>query len=321
MEADIKPGMSWSSTNYPLQQQFDAWYDVFNQAAHAEWSFAAPGRPHFNGKLQQRQFGDIHLINCWCDPMTGRRTRRQIAQSNGAYYGIILVQQGDELLRCGENDFRFCPGDIFLWDTTRPAEFEILSRYQKVSLIVPQDHLKRFLPNVDLFLNKKIKTQHGLGAVVAAHLTALGQNILTIGSIEGKIAFDLSLELVITYLRSLQIEPDIAYQKPLFLQIKKYIHQNFDNPNLSPAYLAKEHSISVRYLHQLFQATGTSVSQLILQRRLEQCRRDLLQITNDNSITEIAFRWGFSSAAYFSRAFRQQYGQSPSQYRKTSWGK
>ena len=162
MEANVKPGASWSSTTYPRQQQFEAWYQVFNQAALAEWSLAKPGSFHFDGQLIQRQFGNIHLVNCRCDPMAGRRTRHQITQSDGAYYGIILVQQGHELLRWGDADFRASPGDIFLWDTTQPTEFEILSRYQKVSLIVPQAHLRRFLPNVDLFLNKKIESRAGL---------------------------------------------------------------------------------------------------------------------------------------------------------------
>lgn len=33
-------------------------------------------------------------------------------------------------------------------------------------------------------------------------------------------------------------------------------------------------------------------------------------------ISEIAFRWGFTNAAHFARAFRQRFGRSPSEARE-----
>jgi AraC-like DNA-binding protein len=34
------------------------------------------------------------------------------------------------------------------------------------------------------------------------------------------------------------------------------------------------------------------------------------------SISEICFRWGFNGSAHFSRAFRDQYGVSPREFRQ-----
>lgn len=34
------------------------------------------------------------------------------------------------------------------------------------------------------------------------------------------------------------------------------------------------------------------------------------------SISEICFRWGFNGSAHFSRAFREQYGLSPREFRQ-----
>ncbi len=34
------------------------------------------------------------------------------------------------------------------------------------------------------------------------------------------------------------------------------------------------------------------------------------------SISEICFRWGFNESAHFSRAFRNEYGRSPREYRR-----
>ena len=52
------------------------------------------------------------------------------------------------------------------------------------------------------------------------------------------------------------------------------------------------------------------------QRRLAQSLKDLQDSEQAGcTITEIAFRWGFSNAAHFSHAFKQAYGLSPRECR------
>ena len=57
-----------------------------------------------------------------------------------------------------------------------------------------------------------------------------------------------------------------------------------------------------------------SVAGLIRSERLTRCMQDLQQ-PRGGSVTDIAFRWGFSSQAHFSRLFRARFGCSPSQAR------
>ena len=53
--------------------------------------------------------------------------------------------------------------------------------------------------------------------------------------------------------------------------------------------------------------------------RLDRCRRDLLDPAfADQPISAIASRWGLPSAPHFSRLFRQAYGCSPREFRRTS---
>ena len=60
------------------------------------------------------------------------------------------------------------------------------------------------------------------------------------------------------------------------------------------------------------------MSTWIRTRRLEQCRRDVLDpVLADRPVAGIAARWGFVDAAHFSRAFKTAYGVSPSEYRAT----
>jgi len=93
------------------------------------------------------------------------------------------------------------------------------------------------------------------------------------------------------------------------MAVRLYIDANLSNPSLSPATIAKANAISIRTLHRLFESTDDSVGAVIRERRLSRCRADLLRGT-DESVTAIAFRWGFRNMSFFSRLFRERYGVS-----------
>ena len=58
---------------------------------------------------------------------------------------------------------------------------------------------------------------------------------------------------------------------------------------------------------------GTSPGRWLLDRRLE-CSAQLLTATN-MSVTDIVFECGFEQPSHFSRAFKEKFGQTPSDYR------
>ncbi|MEV4179337.1 helix-turn-helix domain-containing protein [Nonomuraea sp. NPDC049709] len=60
-----------------------------------------------------------------------------------------------------------------------------------------------------------------------------------------------------------------------------------------------------------------TVSAWVRRRRLERCRQDLRDpAQQDRPVAAIGARWGFLSAAHFSRAFRDAYGVSPGESRR-----
>lgn len=96
------------------------------------------------------------------------------------------------------------------------------------------------------------------------------------------------------------------------------IEMRLSDPDLNLQAVAAEHGISPRYLQKLFESYGESFSQYVKLQRLERCRLDLgSPLHAQRSISEILFHWGFNDSASFSRAFRDRYGVSPRQYRKS----
>ena len=67
----------------------------------------------------------------------------------------------------------------------------------------------------------------------------------------------------------------------------------------------------------MFAPGGEKMSVYILRRRLEECARQIGNPSwNAHTLTEIAFSWGFNSAAHFSRTFLEKYGMPPREYRR-----
>ncbi|MEM7561447.1 MAG: helix-turn-helix transcriptional regulator [Pseudomonadota bacterium] len=78
--------------------------------------------------------------------------------------------------------------------------------------------------------------------------------------------------------------------------------------------LAVEANMSHTRLNRCFRkAFGSTVYHWLRNYRLEQARHYLDNA--DSSITDIAFRCGFSSASHFAQSFKQQYACSPAAYR------
>jgi AraC-like DNA-binding protein len=99
-------------------------------------------------------------------------------------------------------------------------------------------------------------------------------------------------------------------------QIKQVINAEIRNPALSVQFVARRFGVTTRYLQLLFAKQGECVSEYIKCERLRGCLLDLRDSSFDRqSITDIAFSWGFNSAAHFSASFRKEYGLSPRDYR------
>jgi len=97
-------------------------------------------------------------------------------------------------------------------------------------------------------------------------------------------------------------------------QVKAYIRKHIDEP-LNREVLAAVVGFSVPHFHRIFTAcAGESISAYVRRMRLERAGRKLRMGAVD--ITEVALAAGYDTHAAFSKAFKQQYGLSPSEFRR-----
>lgn len=95
---------------------------------------------------------------------------------------------------------------------------------------------------------------------------------------------------------------------------KKYISMNFAN-NIKVSDIASHLNINRSYLYKIFKKiTGISIEEYIVSVKINEARR-LLDETN-LSIDEITSIIGYCSSAAFYKAFKQQTGLTPKQYKE-----
>jgi AraC-like DNA-binding protein len=98
--------------------------------------------------------------------------------------------------------------------------------------------------------------------------------------------------------------------------IRSDIVARLDDGDLSADKLAATHGISPRYVRKLFEEQGLSFSSFVLGERLAKARRMLADPRHAHlTIAQIALEAGFGDISYFNRAFRRQFGATPSDIR------
>jgi AraC family transcriptional regulator len=96
--------------------------------------------------------------------------------------------------------------------------------------------------------------------------------------------------------------------------VQRYIRQHLDEP-LNREVLAAMVNFSVPHFHRIFTGcVGENVATYIRRIRLERAAQKLRMGAVD--ITEVALAAGYMSHAAFGKAFKQQYGLSPSEFRQ-----
>lgn len=92
----------------------------------------------------------------------------------------------------------------------------------------------------------------------------------------------------------------------------KYVENNISNPELSVDDIAKQIGMSrVQLYRKIKSLTNLSPNELIRLIRLKQAK--LLLASKTMSISEIAYKTGFSSPSYFSKCYKEFYKMSPSE--------
>jgi len=239
--------------------------------------------------------------------------RPALAASRRAFIGVLMNLSGR--LRghylCG-GEFVLEPGELLVWESETAHAFEVVDPHQQLYLLLPRDRTPPRLAGMAAQLRGALPAGPGSGllGVAAEQLRVINRELDELSDAGLAIACQSVVDILDSALVVGPERPSLNSSR--LTEVRHYIEDNLDDPRLYASTIAAAHGISVRTLQKLFSDEGTTVSSWIRERRLRACYRALSNAQRSETVTEVAFRWGFNDAAHFSRRFKQAFGVTPS---------
>jgi len=280
--------------------------------------FTVPDPMRFRGEIVAEHIGDVTVSRVTAAAHTAQRTDRHIARADAGYYKLSMPLRGYVLISQDGREAPLLPGDLAIYDTSRPYQVSFDDTCRMLVLMFPHRDLRLSQQAMGTLTARRVSGRQGIGGLVAPLLVNLVAQIEEFSALTVPRLADNVVDLLATlYAEQLgEVARPNDSMRVLLLRIKAFIEANLDDADLSPDSIAAACHVSTGYLHKLFRASGTSVSRFIRERRLEQCRRDLLDPgQGTTAVSTIGAHWGFLDAAHFSRTFKAAYGVSPREYR------
>lgn len=234
-----------------------------------------------------------------------------------AYFAVVLLAGRYSLEQQGKSVL-LRPGDLTLYDATRPHRIECPANFAKLIVSIPRTILGGRVPGIEHCTALRVPGDRGLGAVASSFIRAAASQAEQLKPDEFRQLSGHTLDLLAAAFASLPYgTPRVARERSVSLALAKdFIERHLADPDLNAAGIACGVGLSARYIRELFLEEGTSPMRHVWRRRLENCRRDLLDARRaGRHVSEIAFRWGFNDASHFSRTFKRHFGCSPREYR------
>lgn len=309
----------FSTEALPVARRAAAWNDLYSSQLNRV-DFTPEDRHGFRAELRLSRFGPISLARMTADRSNIERTRRHIVPGSQRIYSFLLQAQGTSVLdHCG-HQAQLEAGDFALCDSAAPHRFTVDGRAKIIMLRVPAELLREHLPTPEQFCGLRLGGNMALTPTMAAMLETLNTSVEAGfgSSYDARFARHMLEMLAMNYAVGFDARsPASSVVLGRQANVVRFIEDNLRDPALSPAAVATALRISPRYLRSIFATSGEKVSSYISRRRLEECGKQIRNPSwSGHTLTEIAFAWGFNSAAHFTRSFHEQFGVSPREYRK-----
>ena len=310
------------TSDVPPAYRYDAWRSIVCDTLGPLDFRSDPDVP-LSGEIEAGHLGPVIVGRVQTStPHSVHRTPGLIRRGSAELYRVVLAMSGNPRLAQDGRAAQLRPGEFAIYDFARPYDLAYDSAVQLAVFGFPRDLLALPPDSVSGLTAVSIAADGGTGALAAPLLRRVVLDLETYPPASAARLSTVMTDLVTTAVaeRAGQAEslPVESRERTLLLRIHAFIEEHLGEADLSPGVVAAAHHVSVRYLHRLFGAQGTTVAAWIRRRRLERCRRDLgdpafLAVP----VSAIAARWGLPDSAHFSRLFRQMYGLPPAEFRRS----
>ena len=308
----------FTTETMPASDRIDAWRWNAQQIC-GDCRIQLP-KSSFHGSIEVRTVGGLKLTRFCSSPLAFWKWPADILSIEDRPCIVITQILGHRHYLQNGSSVLLNAGDTTVLDAGRPWSSSCNTDCTRLYLRVPRGMMENRLRQREFPIARRICGSSGLGATLPKLAQSLYDEAEHMTEQEGAAALDAYFEILNACIGGSEksaVQLDRGQPgSELRGRIRRFIDIHLSEPTLRPEEIALAFQISVRHLHRLFSVTGNTLAAYIRARRLEECRNDLANPRlQDRTITDLAFFWGFSDSAHFSRSFTKEFGVSPREFR------
>jgi AraC-like DNA-binding protein len=295
------------------QQRSAFWNDAVQSVLHVDSETTVLGDKPLETALDKYDIGDLSILAVRGSPQ--RVVARDWTRANSL--GVLLPQTPGGFIETKGRMQALQPGHAYIVNFRGPFLIQAPDMFEHIYLVFPSTSSKLARTFIDRNEQASLPLDSGAPAVFANALHTLFRNAPQISSVAAPTVARSMIELLDAALLDAQAGRDGSaprleeYHRQ---RIRQHALAELRDPDLSVESIAAAVGLSVRRIHQLFADTEMTLMRWIWSERLARCHSGLVDASiRGERIGGVAYEWGFSDPAHFSRAFRQRYGVSPSQ--------
>jgi AraC-like DNA-binding protein len=270
-----------------------------------------------------RELAGVRIARFCGSSLTATRTRAHVDLADRSWYMLALHTRGIARARQGGRQVTLRPGDLALLDSSHPYTIELANSgpFEHIAYQIPRARLDARSEELERALVVRLPAGSDPGRLASPFLSTLGAPGWQVPSASAAPLVETGLDLLVNaLLLAAGVDAPAATREEAVLhRLKLHARSRLGDPGLSPGGVAAAHYLSTRHLHRLFARDGTTFGTWVREERLRRCRRDLADPRlHAAPIAQIAARWGYRSAAHFTRAFSVRYGVGPRDFRRAA---
>jgi AraC family transcriptional regulator, positive regulator of tynA and feaB len=225
---------------------------------------------------------------------------------------LVVQTRGSSFFEQNGSGTVLCPGDWSFYDTAKPFSVKVARASEHLVLMHRRD-----IASAEMLETLALRRfgRYGAAKLVFDLAVSAFSECAHMSARTAEATADSIARLASLALSETPRERNVASRLDL---ITAYISEHLSDPELDVASIARALDCSPRQIHRVFgEDSDVTVTDYIWKARLDQCVASLRAPESVNlTITEIAFQYGFTSSAHFSRTFRAAFGVAPREYRK-----
>jgi len=267
----------------------------------------------FTGTLQHREAGRLQIDHIAVGAsMVLRRTKALAARYPEVRFGLVRMRAGRSLMRHAGGELPLQGDECVLIDSREPVDLTLAGGADLLWYHLPVEWLERHLPDPQVAVGVPLGARQPWAGVLRDVMDAIHEDPGAASPF--LLAQNLCSALALTA-EAIEVR-STRHVRKTFMSLQRTLAELAFTCNVTAGAIARAHGISLRYLHAIYSANGTSCGRELIRVRLERARRLLLDpAEHGRSIDDIAWQCGFSDASHFRRRFRTFFGVPPSALR------